>query len=734
MHGLNPTDISYLQSLNESDLAAALGTMEIQDQEVILESLKEVPPPLSQQDKKRKRDRDRINAKTATKNEIGQLPECVDPVTRQKCLDSLLFFLTHCFPAIFTDPFGEVQLASIAHEENVIRRGSGKLNKYEPRGYGKSTRSILSGVWGALNGYQDFTMICCDSMEKSQDLLKMALMALGENQIILGLFPEVWPFHKLTSSHACQYQTYQGNKTKIDTKGDTIYFPVLNGDYASEGCMIVSRPFRKARGKNIEGRRPSLVILDDIQSTEDALSPTAPRKLVKFLTTDIAFLGSRSRPVSIINNATIIADRDYPSMASELKAFTTVRYKMVNSFPDDYEKGEGHWREYLKIRQDYDEEVVGDDERAKRLALEYYQQHLDEMNAGESVTWKHAYSRVPEECEISTIQAAINFIQDFGRAAFDSECQNQALAAGEQNGLLTAKELAAKQHPYGELVIPPWCDLLTAYVDVQKDVLFFKIWGFQKDGFTGGNLKFGTFPKQKDRYFTKKTLKVTLADVYETTTLEARQKQALLDLTDDLCQHEFEREDGLKMQIDIIGIDSRYQTGVVRDAYRESKNKGRLQLCMGTGYGAKKKPQRHKVIKKRSGAAKGFGWFLNPAVQGIQTLEMDTNRLKSFVHQRYSTELGDPGSFSLYEADPLEHELNADHETAEFFTRLEGPHGLVDEWEVKPGRPDNDGFDCTVGCVAVASLKGAKMVGAEEREDGRIQKRKIDGRKWGKKQ
>ena len=148
MHGLNPTDISYLQSLSESDLAEAMATMTEQDRALIFRSLKVLPPPLNQSEKKRKRDRDRINKITATKNEVGQLPECVDPATRQKCLDSLQFFLVHCFPGIFSDPFGEVQVSSIDHEENVIRRGSGKLNKYEPRGYGKSTRSILSAVWG----------------------------------------------------------------------------------------------------------------------------------------------------------------------------------------------------------------------------------------------------------------------------------------------------------------------------------------------------------------------------------------------------------------------------------------------------------------------------------------------------------------------------------------------------------------------------------------------------------
>ena len=677
--------------------------------------------------------------KQGEKHEIGPVPKCKYPKIREKCFDSLLYYLRELFAEepFFTDPFGPVQISSIRHEEAVLRGKAGNINKLEPRGYGKTSRSLIGANWACKTGVQDFVMLCGDSADKSADMMRMAHLVVCENPMVRDVFPEVYAFHALNlNPHACRYQLFEGNPTKISIKGDTLYYPKLNGKYPCEEAMIVTRPYKKARGKNIEGRRPTVVILDDIQSSEEAASPTSVRKNVKTLTSDIAYLGTRKNPVTIINNATIIEDDDYPSKVAEMEAFTTVRYKMVDNFPDGCEPKSGKysddWARYFEIRSEYDADIVGDKERAWIAARNFYTERRESMDAGSSVTWDYAFSEEKKK-EISTIQAAMNFIKDFGWESFRSECQNEALAVGSDIGLLTAKEIAAKQHPYGLLVVPPWCDLLTAYVDVQKDVLFFKIWGFQKDGFTGGNLKFGTFPEQKDRYFTKKTLKVTLADVYETTTLEARQKQALLDLTDDLCQHEFEREDGLKMQIEIVGIDSRYQTGVVRDAYRESKNKGRLQLCMGTGYGAKKKPQRHKVIKKRSGAAKGFGWFLNPSVQGIQTLEMDTNRLKSFVHQRYSTELGDPGSFSLYEADPLEHELNADHETAEFFTRLEGPYGLVDEWEVKPGRPDNDGFDCTVGCVAVASLKGAKMVGAEEREDGRVKRKVVDGSKWGKK-
>ena len=211
-------------------------------------------------------------------------------------------------------------------------------------------------------------------------------------------------------------------------------------------------------------------------------------------------------------------------------------------------------------------------------------------------------------------------------------------------------------------------------------------------------------------------------------------KQAILDLTNDLLEHEFERQgDKATLKIEMVGIDSRYQTDTVRAAYQDAPHKSRLQVCMGYGYGAKKKPQRLKKVPKNTGEAKGFGWYLGPAKSGIQTLELDTNRLKSFVHTRYATALGDPGSWSLFKADPEEHALNASHICAEYRTTLTGPWGEVDEWDVKPGRPDNDWFDCDVGCAGIASLRGITMIGTEERDNGRKARKKIDGKLWGKK-
>ena len=209
------------------------------------------------------------------KNDINELPAVKNEAERAALLDSLELFLRKGFPHIFSHAFGPVQKDSIRREQQLLEHGGQNLNKLEPRGFGKSVRSILSKIWAILKGVQKFTLLCCDSKEKSDDLLKLAHAELGDNEFLQAHFPELLCFaHLEGNSHRGNYQTYQGEKTGISIKGDTIVFPTLPG-FRSSGGIIAARPFRKARGKNINGQRPTHITLDDIQSTEDSISPAA---------------------------------------------------------------------------------------------------------------------------------------------------------------------------------------------------------------------------------------------------------------------------------------------------------------------------------------------------------------------------------------------------------------------------------------------------------------------------
>ena len=131
-----------------------------------------MPSSHEAQKKQKQKDRDqRKQWERLTKNNITEIKPVADQAIRDKTAGSLIYFLQEFFTELFSDPFGSVQLDSIAHEERVIREGGRPIMKLEPRGYGKSTRSLLAAVWAILNGYRRFVLICCDSVEKSQDLL-----------------------------------------------------------------------------------------------------------------------------------------------------------------------------------------------------------------------------------------------------------------------------------------------------------------------------------------------------------------------------------------------------------------------------------------------------------------------------------------------------------------------------------------------------------------------------------
>ena len=87
----------------------------------------------------------------------------------------------------------------------------------------------------------------------------------------------------------------------------------------------------------------------------------------------------------------------------------------------------------------------------------------------------------------------------------------------------------------------------------------------------------------------------------------------------------------------------------------------------------------------------------------------DTNYWKSFVQARLAVPMGERGCLSLWGDNPQQHRLLADHLTAEYRIRTEGRGRTVDEWKLRPERPDNHWLDCLVGSAVAASIEGISM-------------------------
>ncbi len=653
------------------------------------------------------------------RNEIGELPEIKNPELRARMLESLRVFFAEGFPHIFSDEFGPVQISSIEHEQQMLERGGRNINKLEPRGYGKSTRSILGLVWSCLKGIQRFGLICSASKESAGELLEMAHRELGDNEILLSCFPELQCFHHLEGNpHKSKYQTYQGEKTEISIKGDTIVFPTLEG-FVSSGAIIAARPFRKARGKNKNNQRPTVIVLDDIQDAEQAVSPTAITKNLKCLRSDIAFLGDRACPISIINNATIIAPDDYPDSLTVDRSFRTVRYKMVEQFPTSKE-AEEHWNRYKEIRLEF---VEGDDEddaiRARIDALKYYKENRQVMDGDSKVTWDHAYSRKVDDYEISSIQAAYNFIIDYGQDAFDSECQNDPPKQKHDSDDLTKEHVKHKQHGQKRGIVPIEAEKLVCDIDVQGESLWSTI-AAGSNSFESFVVDLEVYPKQSTIYPSKGSLSRKLSDEFKGADEDSRIYQGVKAVLGDMLQRQYKHGDGNK-GFDAIAVDVKWNDRIIRRAIRDM-NDSRILAYNGQGIGTTKAPMSSWRVS--AGEKKGIHWHLRAAKAGVRNFISDVNFWKSFVKKHFLIPIGQAGSLSVFNSEDLrELETFARHLKAEVGkVAIDEVSGRkVEQWTLLPGE-DNEWLDTTAGAMALLSYCGCECLGAEN--DKKINVRK----------
>lgn len=644
----------------------------------------------------------------STNNEIT-LPECITPELRDEFKTDLEAFFRKGFPDLFSDPFGTVQKDSIRYEQRKLMEGGRDLNKLEPRGFGKSSRGLLARVWAVLCGYKELCIVCSSSTTKAAQLMRMVSNAVSQNQILLGCWPELWAFHALQGNpQKPLYQTYNGEKTDIKLRTQEIQFPDLGPEYPSSRSVIFIVPFEKSRGVNLEGKRPDDVLLDDVQSTKDALSPSAPAKLEQFLNSDIAFLGSRKNPVSITNNATIIAPDDFPDRLTRNTGFKTIRYKMVEEFPNGPESAK-LWEKYFEIRGAFSE--IGDDDlRALSDSLDFYKKNREAMDLGSRVTWDHAYSHKPEDCEISTIQAAYNFIHKWGQDAFDSECQNSPPRQVFESDELTKQHILSKQHGQPRGVVPIEAEKLVCDIDVQGE----SIWSTVAAGsqsFESFIVDLEVFPKQKTIYPSKSKLTRKLKDEFKGADKDSRIYQGVKAVLGDMLSRQYKHGDGNK-GFDAIAVDVKWNDKIVRRAIRDM-NDSRIYAYNGHGISATKAPM--SAWKQGAGEKKGMHWHIRAARGQVRNFVSDVNFWKSFVQKHFLIPIGQAASLSVFNTeDKRELETFARHIKSEVgkVSTDDVSGRKVETWSLLPGL-DNEWLDTTAGAMALLSFCGCECLGAE---------------------
>lgn len=414
---------------------------------------------------------DRRNAERARQAEqslagrdIGDLPQVVNPERKKECERNFQLFCESYFPETYSLEWSPDHLKVIEKIETAVLSG-GLFALAMPRGSGKSTLAETAAIWSMVYGHREFVTLIGATESAALEMLDSIKTELEVNENLAADFPEVcFPIEQLDGiANRCAGQLYHGERTRITWTSNEIVLPTIKDSKASGIIVRVAGITGRVRGmkyKRADGRsvRPSLVIIDDPQTSESAGSLEQTRKRVRVLAGDILGLAGPGQKISGIMPCTIIRPGDMADIILNRNThpdWNGERTKMVYKFPKNMKL----WEEYADIRS---EALRTDGNFA--AATEFYRAHRAEMDEGAVVSWEARYNHD----EISALQHAMNLkLQD--ETAFQAEYQNDPLPEDtEDDGILSVDEIAGKVNGLAHEKVPIACDKLTMFIDVVR--------------------------------------------------------------------------------------------------------------------------------------------------------------------------------------------------------------------------------------------------------------------------
>lgn len=655
---------------------------------------------------RRNAERDRQAEQSLAGRDIGPLPEVVNPDRKAACERNFQLFCESYFPETYSLAWSPDHLKVIEKIETAVLRG-GLFALALPRGSGKTTITESAALWSMLYGHREFVVLIGATESAALELLDSLKTELEVNERLAEDFPEVcYPVAQLEGiANRCAGQLYKGERTRITWTSNEIVLPTVEGSRASGIIVRVAGITGRIRGmkfKRSDGRnvRPSLVVIDDPQTSESAGSLEQTRKRVRVLAGDILGLAGPGQKISGIMPCTIIRPGDMADIILNRNThpdWNGEKTRMVYRFPANMKL----WEEYAEIRA----EALRTEGNFQK-ATEFYLANREAMDAGAEVSWEARFNHD----EVSALQHAMNLkFQD--EAAFQSEYQNDPLPDDTaDDSLLSVDEICAKINGLARRRVPLKCDRLTMFVDVQKALLFYVVIAWAED-FTGAVIDYGSWPDQHRHEYSLADANPSIQTLFPKAGFEGALYAALSALTDECLGREWEREDGAVLKIERALVDANWgqSTDVVYQFCRQSSHAGVILPSHGRYVGASSKPMTE--YRKQQGDRLGFNWMI-PNVAGkraIRHVIYDTNYWKSFIHARLAVPVGDKGSLTLYGRIPGAHQLFAEHLTAEYRVKTQGRGRTVDEWKLKPQSHDNHFLDCVAGCAVCGSMLGASL-------------------------
>lgn len=661
---------------------------------------------------KRRREAARNALQAQKGRDIGGIPEIANLRRRTRCRKSLRHFCETYNKEAFGLRWSADHLKAISRIEEAATHGA--LYAYAmPRGSGKSTIARMAALWAVSYGLRRYVFLIGANASKAEDSLQAIKTCIRFLPDYAEDFPEIaWAVRALGGiANRASGQLCQEAPTLIEWGKGRIVLPTVppppNWPKAwplrADGMVPTSGSVVSASGLTGDGIRgslltlstgeairPDLVLLDDPQTNESAHSPAQNDTREQLVSADVLGMAGPGKTISAVMPCTVIARGDFIDRIldrSKHPLWRGERTKLLRTMPTNM----GAWDGYFELYRHCAQKEPPDFGEANA----YYREHRAELDEGAEASW--AERKLPSE--VSAIQHSMNlYLRD--PRAFAAEYQNDPHNTEQDDTELTADQVAGLTNGLPRAKVPLWATRLTAFVDVQKEVLFYVVAAFS-DEFTGAVIDYGTYPGQNRAYFTLRDLSPTLAEATGVAGLEAQIYRGLGALAGKLLGVVWDREDGQQMRVERLGVDANWQTELVRLWARQCGH-GQVLPTHGRYYGASATPIGDG--KKKPGERRGLRWVWS------KHLLFDSNWWKTHLAARLATPYPGRGSLTLWgerERSP-NHRLFADQVTAERREKVQARDRIVDEWKVTIGQ-ENHYLDALVGCCVLASVQGCAL-------------------------
>lgn len=656
---------------------------------------------------------ERSRTKSLAARDIGEIPDCLHPEDVKRCRFDLALFCETFFPLWFFNEFCDQHLEVIQNIQQIVLQG-GMQAMAMPRHRGKTVITKAACLWAALYGHRKYTVWLAAQDKMAGDAVDDFWSVLRSNQKLVDAFPAAC--HPLVMGGADQRSRplYHGRELQMGRRDLKIILPDIEGSPSSSniieagGIMVAVRGLHFVRNDGTVCR-PDLIVLDDPQTDEVALSDGQCDKRETIITQAVLGLSGPGVKIAAVMPCTIIREGDLSSRLLDReknpewhgiigKAVVADGERPKKDTDDplhaDLPINMGLWEKYNKLRIKSLNET-----NTIRYATEFYAKNRAAMDVGCLATWEEDFNAD----EISAIQHEMNiFFQS--PTMFFAERQNSPMKPAGVIDQLKKSELIERVSDLQREMVPPGSDVITAFVDLHSDVLYWMVVAWNRR-FSGQIISYGTWPDQESAYFEKSKARKKLENTDECRgkSLDTQLQIALTQIFEYL-DRDWHSEDGTLHKLTRGMIDGNWVlTTAAADRFcRVSKWRGRVHYSRGEA-----------SIEKwvvRETEYRGDHWMkrARKKTEFTQSYAYSTNAWKTRVAQFLRAKPGGDASIVFHKPDgQYDHRMPVDHFCAESCFLRDNTEDDF-RWENIRDQ-DNHFWDCLIGNAVVASVCGVSM-------------------------